>query len=738
MTEDRTLARLAAALGIEPSYIDAAGIARLAPDDTLEALCRAFGFAAETAAERRTALDALQDEARRFLVPSAVVVRKAPGGTVAIDIALEAGTASLTLEWALALEDGTLMEGRAMPAEMPLVKLAQMGRHGTEYRRWVLRDAPSHGYHRLHLDVRGRAGVHAGADLVVAPAQCFVPPALGRGRKMWGFALQLYALRSGGNWGIGDFTDLRKFVSTAAGLGADVVGLNPLHALFPSRPEHCSPYSPSSRLFLNPLYLDVAAMPGYQESVEAQRVVESERFRALHDRATHAPLVDYEAVAALKLPVLEHLFASFQRRHLGTEPSALGDAFRQFQREQGNALAQLGLFDALGERFAGQPDWRQWPEDMRKPESATVRHFAVEQRDRVEFFQYLQWECSRQLRAASAAAVQADMGIGLYQDLAVGVDRTSAEAWANQDLLAAGATVGAPPDAWNLNGQNWGLVPYDPRRLRRAKYVPLREMLRAVMGTGGAIRIDHAMGLRRLFWIPDGRQPAEGAYVRNPFEDLLGIVALESWRQGCMVVGEDLGTVPAGFRERMQQERIYSYRLLYFERSKDGEMRPAEDYPEQSVASVGTHDLATLTGYWTGRDLAIRAALGLYPSADDALAAAAERRGDKRRIVRALRRHGLLSPDDADDADDAPMSSELVLAVHRYLGSCGSGLMVVHLEDILDAVDQINLPGTTTEQPNWRRKLEPAIETMAGDPRIGALAEALRELRPGRRGKARG
>lgn len=735
MTGDDTLVRLAAALGIELAYTDVAGIARRAPDDTLEALCHAFGFAAGTAAERRAALGALQDEGRSVLVPPAVVARKAPGGTVAVDLALEAGTASVSLEWALALEDGALLEGRAVPADMPVVKVEQSGGRATEYRRWVLREAPAHGYHRLHLVARGRAALHAAADLVVAPAQCFVPPALGRGRRMWGIALQLYALRSEDNWGIGDFTDLRKFVSAAAGLGADVVGLNPLHALFPSRPEHCSPYSPSSRLFLNLLYLDVTAVSGYRETAEAQRVVESERFRSLHERAVRAPLIDYEAVAALKLPVLEHLFAWFRRRHLGTEPSVLGDAFRQFQREHGIALAQIGLFDALGERFAGEPDWRHWPEDMRKPDSAAVRHFAAERRDRIELFQYLQWECSRQLRAASIAAAEAGMGIGLYQDLAVGVDRTGAEAWANQDLLAAGAAIGAPPDAWNLNGQNWGLVPYDPRRLRRAKYLPLRETLRAVMGTGGAIRIDHVMGFRRLFWVPDGRHAADGAYVRYPFEDLLGIVALESWRQGCMVIGEDLGTVPTGFRERMQQERIYSYRLLYFDRSKDGEMRPPESYPEQSIASVGTHDLATLTGYWAGRDLAVRAGLGLYPSDEAASAAVDERRDDRRRIVRALRRRGLLP---AGDADDVPMSSALALAVHRYLASCGSGLMVVQLEDILDVADQVNLPGTTTEQPNWRRKLDPAIEALSGDPRIRALAEALGELRPRRRGKARG
>jgi (1->4)-alpha-D-glucan 1-alpha-D-glucosylmutase len=501
----------------------------------------------------------------------------------------------------------------------------------------------------------------------------------------------------------------------------------------------CSPYSPSSRLFLNILYLDATAVPDFRESNEAQQVADADRFRALRSRAAGAALVEYGDVAALKLPVLEQLYASFLRKHLGgdgSEPSARGDAFRRFQRERGDALVRLGVFEALSERFAGRPDWRDWPEEFRTPDSDAVRRFADEREDRVEFFQYLQWECDRQLHAASAAAADADMGIGLYQDMAVGLDRAGAEAWANRHLLANGASIGAPPDDWNLKGQNWGLVPYDPRRLRHARYMPLREMFRALMAAGGALRIDHVMGLRRLFWIPDGRAPSEGAYVRYPLEDLLGIVALESWRQRCMVIGEDLGTVPAGFRETMQRERIYSYRLFYFARRKDGAIAAPDDYPPQSVASVSTHDLATLPGYWTGHDLAVRAALGLFPSAETERSAAESRREDRKRIVETLRQHGLLPSTEEPGAGEMPF--ELVLAVHGYLAQCGSRLMVVQLEDILNIVEQANMPGTTTEHPNWRRKVEPGLDALAADPRVDAVAAALRALRPGPAGKTRG
>ena len=734
MTGDETLSNLAAALGIEPDYTDALGVKRHAPDETIAALCGAFGFDVSP-----NAVDALRHEAHRTLLPPAAVVRKAPGGPVSVDITVEVGRAANPFEWTLTLEDGAVVEGRATPADMMLVRDPSMGGQRVERRRWVLRDTPAHGYHRLHLASRRGGGPDSVADLIVAPTQCYVPPALGRNTRLWGFALQLYGLRSGTNWGIGDFSDLHSFIRTAASLGADIVGLNPLHALFPSRPEACSPYSPSSRLFLNILYLDVTAVPDFRESNEAQRVADADRFRALRGEAVRAPLVAYGDVAALKLPVLEQLYASFRQKHLGgdgSEPSARGDAFRRFQRERGDALVRLGVFEALSERFAGRPDWRDWPEAFRTPDSDAVRRFAEEREDRVEFFQYLQWECDRQLHAASAAAADAEMGIGLYQDIAVGLDRTGAEAWANRHLLADGASIGAPPDDWNLKGQNWGLVPYDPRRLRQARYMPLREMFRALMAPGGALRIDHVMGLRRLFWIPDGRAPSEGAYVRYPFDDLLGIVALESWRQRCMVIGEDLGTVPAGFRERMQRERIYSYRLFYFARGKNGAIAAPEDYPPQSVASVSTHDLATLPGYWTGHDLAVRAALGLFPSAETERDAAETRREDRERIVEALRQYGLLPPGEEPSAGAMPF--ELVLAVHRYLAQCGSRLMVVQLEDILDIVEQANMPGTTTEHPNWRRKVGPDLDALAGDPRVLTLAAALRALRPGPVGKAHG
>ncbi len=732
MTGDETLSGLAAALGIEPDYTDAMGVARRAPDETIAALCGAFGVDPSPAA-----LDALRHEARQYPLPPAVVIRKTPGGPVAVDLAIEAGKAAVPLEWTLTLEDGAVLEGRILPADMALVRGSSSGRYGTEYRRLVLRDAPPHGYHRLHVAARRGAVQDGVSDLIVAPMQCYLPPALGRDRRMWGFALQLYALRSDANWGIGDFTDLQKFVEMAAGMGADIVGLNPLHALFPFRPEAYSPYSPSSRLFLNILYLDATAVPDFRESNEAQCVAAADRFRSLRDQAARAPLVEYRDVAALKLPVLEQLYASFRRKHLGgDEPSARGDAFRRFQRERGGPLARLGIFEALSEHFAGRPDWRAWPEAFRAPDTEAVRRFAAERQDRVEFFQYLQWECERQLEAASATATDAEMGVGLYQDLAVGLDPTGAEAWANQHLLASGAAIGAPPDAWNLKGQNWGLVPYDPKRLRRARYGPLRSMFRAIMATGGAMRIDHAMGLQRLFWIPDGGQPVDGAYVRYPFEDLLGIVALESWRQRCMVIGEDLGTVPAGFRERMRRERIYSYRLFYFERSKDGAPAAPEDYPAGSVAAVSTHDLATLPGYWTGRDLAVRAELDLYPSAELERATVLARQEDRKRMVEALRGRGLLASMEELPADAMPF--DLALAVHRYLAQCSSRLMAVQLEDILDIVEQANVPGTTTEHPNWRRKMPENLDALAADPRMRALAAALRELRPGAARKARG
>jgi 4-alpha-glucanotransferase len=387
----------------------------------------------------------------------------------------------------------------------------------------------------------------------------------GEERRLWGIAAQLYLLRTATDWGIGDFGDLRSLVELAAARGADVIGLNPLHAMFTDNPEHASPYSPASRLLLNVLNIDVTAVPELLECPDTRELIASEGFRAGLEACRAKPLVDYAAVTAIKLSVLEMLFDSCRT----ATDQARWQAFEAYRRERGEVLERNCLFLALREHFAGRDpahaDWHAWPEEYRDPASPAVTAFAAENRRRIDFLAWLQWVADTQLGAAAAAAAERGMAVGLYRDLAVGADRAGAETWADAAAVVSGAQVGAPPDIYNPAGQDWGLPPFHPRALREEGYRSFVELVRANMRHAGGLRIDHVMGLQHLYWVPQGQKPSAGAYVRYPMEDLLGILALESHRQRCLVVGEDLGTVPEGFRERMAAADILSYRVLFFE-----------------------------------------------------------------------------------------------------------------------------------------------------------------------------
>jgi 4-alpha-glucanotransferase len=393
----------------------------------------------------------------------------------------------------------------------------------------------------------------------------------------------------------------------------------------------------------------------------------------------------------------------------------------------GEALEQHARFDALHEHAlltTGAWSWQEWPEPLRHPDSPEVAAFAREHQERVDFFAYLQWLADQQLRQAQARARAAGMQLGLYTDIAVGVSPAGATAWANPGVSLSGVSAGAPPDLFNLHGQNWGLAPLSPAGLREGAYALFAATLRHNMRHAGAVRIDHVMGLQRLFWIPDGAAPADGAYVRYPFADLVHIIALESERHRCLVIGEDLGTVSRGFRPAMQRAGLLSCRVLYFEREQSGAFLPPEGYPRQALVSVSTHDLPTLRGFWTGRDLKWRDFFARFPDENASKSAHAERQRDRVLLLQALRRAGLLPAGiDSEEPPDEP-SDELVLAVHRYLARTPGHLLMVQMEDALDEEEQPNLPGAQVH-PNWRRKLARDLEQFATEPLVGRIAEAM-------------
>lgn len=561
--------------------------------------------------------------------------------------------------------------------------------------------------------------------------QAYLPPALANGARRWGLNIQLYGLRSRRNWGIGDFTDLAQLTRLVAKAGGSFVGVNPLHARIEAWPEHASPYSPSHRGFLDPLYLDLEALPEFASCDEARRRLASAEFQARLQRLRETPLVDYAGVAALKREILPLLWQTFQNG-----PSARQAAFTAWRAQEGERLERYARFCALSAYFAREDcrraGWTSWPIAFHDPDSPAVAEFALAHPEAIAYQAWLQWLCQEQLAAAERAGQAAGLELGLYLDLAVGAIADGGEVWAEQSLYAVGASAGAPPDELNLLGQDWGLPPFVPHRLEARAAAPYRELLMANMRPGGILRIDHVMMLARLFWVPQGVAAIEGAYVRYPFALLLKALAETSNEQRCLVIGEDLGTVPEGFREQMAAARIFSYRPLIFERDSEGQFKLPEAMPERALIAASTHDLPTLQGFWLGVDLALRDALALFPNADTRERLYRERDWDRGRLLWALERAGLLPVGIGKDPATLPeLPFSLIEAIHVYLARSRAQLFVVAAEDLFGVREQTNVPGTTeSQQPNWRRRLPACLEDWENDERVMALFAAIRRERP--------
>ena len=697
------LGRLAEAAGIEARYWDIAGRLREISPDTARLLLAALGYPGATEAEALESLAQLEEAPWRETLPPVVIA--AQEQEIVIPLRLPA-VARGCLRWKIDLESGVQASGEAAIADLEVEAGGACNGRDLLLRRLRLPAQPS-GYHHVHVE----GTTDLATQIVVAPPRCHLPP---HDRRYWGIATQLYAMRSQDNWGIGDFTDLRTLIEWAGANGAAAVAVNPLHALFVDTPQEASPYSPSSRLFLNPLYLDVTAIADFAESAEARAGASSNLVRM----ARAAEFVDYPIVAAAKLAVLEQLYAHFCMAH-GSANDIRGQLWRKFVADGGRDLHQFSTFQTLSERF-GTHNWHAWPQSWRQP--VPPERLPRDLLDRTGFFKYLQWQCALQLSAAAEAG--RSMAIGLCNDLSVGVATTSSDHWANQELFLSGVRVGAPPDPFNEKGQEWGVVPFNPRRLRATGYAHFIALLRANMRDGGALRVDHVMGWQRLFLIPEGASPSEGAYLRFPLDDLLAIAALESRRKRCLTIGEDLGTAPAGLRERMAATGLLSCRVLYFEHD-DAHFRSPHEIPQSVTVSVGTHDLATLRGYWTAEDIAAKARLGILTGGLERQARD-ERSRDKHLLLQALAEEGLCPP-----LDDAPWTPQLADAIHAYLARSPALLFMVQLDDLIHETHQVNLPGSIADIPNWRRRLGQSLEEMATNPTLAqSMAVISRERGP--------
>ena len=702
-----SLVELARRFGIATEYEDWTGRRVLVAEDTLVAVLAALGVAAGTEGERNDALTAKRRSYWERRMPATIVGRAGEQIRFWVHV-----THSEPAEVRLQLEDGT-MRGGAQQVDNFTPPFEVDGRLIGEASFVLPTDLPV-GYHRVHL-LSG--GFQASTALIVTPDWLGLPEQLGA-RRAWGLAAQLYSVRSRHSWGVGDLTDLTDLaVWSASRHGADYVLVNPLHAAAPPRPMEPmepSPYLPTSRRFFNPLYLRVEAIPEYAELTKRGRV---RRLRSeVQRRAGRLDAIDRDSAWVAKRAALELLHRL--PRSAGREL-----AYAAFRDREGRALDDFATWCALAEEYGG--DWHRWPESLRHPDGVAVGGFVERNSGAVDFHRWLQWQLDEQLASAQSQALRAGMSLGVMHDLAVGVHPDGADAWALQDVMALGVTAGAPPDEFNQLGQDWSQPPWRPDRLDEQEYRPFRALIRAVLRHAGGVRIDHIIGLFRLWWIPQGAPPTDGTYVRYDHEAMIGIVALEAHRAGALVVGEDLGTVEPWVRDYLLLRGVLGTSILWFELDRDGNGAPlpAERWREYCLSSVTTHDLPPTAGYLAGDHVRLRESLGLLtrPAADELESDRAELAA----WMAELRRVGLLADGEGDP-------EAVVLALYRYLGRTPSRLLGVALTDAVGDCRTQNQPGTTDEYPNWRVSLTGPdgravlLEDVFTDRRAAALVEAVR------------
>ncbi|MDX7987126.1 4-alpha-glucanotransferase [Xenorhabdus sp. 12] len=639
--------------------------------------------------------------------------------------------------------------------------------HGRCQHHFTLSTLLPLGYHTLTLIPE--AGQENGSQrqsvqsqsmqLIVAPERCYEPQAIKNGEKLWGACIQLYTLRSETNWGIGDFGDLKFMLRKLAPLGGAFVGLNPLHAIYPAMPENASPYSPSSRHWLNIIYIAVNQVEDFKYSADSQAWWQLPETQLKLQQARQTEWVDYSTVMALKMSALRLAYPHFKSR-LETDPQQIH--FQQFVLKGGTTLYFQAAYDALHHKLHGENSiywgWPVWPEEYREPESEAVKAFCHAHSEEVEFFLWLQWLADTQLAECFSISQANHMPIGIYRDLAVGVAQGGSETWCNRNIYCTKASVGAPPDILGPKGQNWGLPPMNPHVLKAQAYQPFIELLRSNMRHCGALRIDHVMSLLRLWWIPQGETADKGVYVYYPVDDLLAILALESQRNHCLVIGEDLGIVPEEIVDKLRIQGVYSYKVFYFERNDKGEYRSPDEYPVQAMATITTHDLPTLRGFWQKGDLTLGESIGLYPDKALLTELYTERKRCKQALLASLNQYGYLSEPAIMSTEDnlhppqqttlqqstsqnairqkalqteneLPMSAPINQGIHRYIAHSNCALLGLQPEDWLDMASPVNIPGTTTEYPNWRRKLTATLETIFADEHINQLLQTVNEYR---------
>lgn len=682
---DEAVSALARRAGLAVEWRDYANKKHRVSSETLRRILAALGLPCDTADDLAHSREQLRSPGLPPLMT----------GTTGEPIELPIGRDRTPASVRVTVEGGAVMQIRVRP-----------GRNGAQ-----LAGIGQPGYHLLELDEQRTI-------LSVAPPRCFTladatPPA-----RLWGLAVQTYSLRSSGDCGVGDMAGVAALARNAATFGADALALSPFHALFAADATHYSPYAPSTRLFYNPIYADPRSLFG---EARVQKATAQAGADAASAEFAGRPLIDWPASVKIKMSVLRRLFEDFSSHDLAVGSNPLALDFSRFREAGGGLLQDHAVFEALyAVRVAADPsawNWRNWPEAWRHPRTNEVASVARAHRHEILFHCFLQWVADRSLAAAQQAARQAGMRVGLIADLAVGMSSAGSHAWTNQQDILGGLEIGAPPDLYNRKGQNWGLTTFSPRALCAGGFAPFIATVRACLRHCGGVRIDHAMGFLRLWVIPRGAEPHEGAYLAYPLDDLLRLIALESHRHRAIVIGEDLGTVPAGFRGRLAKAGIYGMRVLWFERRRNQFIAP-QDWLPDTVAMTSTHDLPTVAGWWRGHDIETRRQLQLVRDAEDQRAV---RQKERRRLWRAFTRSQA-----ACGEPPAPNETEHVAdAAMNFIAQTRSQLTLAPLEDVLALEDQPNLPGTIDEHPNWRRRYPGEAENLLEPPEIRRRLEPL-------------
>ena len=588
---------------------------------------------------------------------------------------------------------------------------------------WVKLPQLACGYYTLSAETGGKSCF---VRLIVAPESVYQPKLLANGGRMNGLTMHLYSLRSERNWGIGDFTDLLNLMKYAAEKKLDFVGINPLHALFTSKPAFASPYSPSSREWLNPIYLDVEKVGAFTYNEQLKNWLAQPKIRQRIAALRITETVTYTAVWACKRDALHMAFNAFEQDTCEAAENERA-AFEAFVLEKGKALQGFGLFEALDQYYSrpGQVGWQSWPSEFHHPDGEAVEKFARSHEREIRFYMWLQWLCAEQLREVNQAAVEYGVKLGIYGDLAVGVARGSADTWLNRQDYCMDLSVGAPPDPLGPTGQNWDLPPLNPLMLKHTGYEKFAHLLRENMRLYGVLRIDHVMALCRLWWVLNGKTADFGAYVHYDAEVMFAILALESRRNRCVIIGEDLGTVPDEARHLLNRYQVFSYKVMYFSKGWNGFQLP-EEYPEQAITVISTHDVAPLAGYWTGKDLDTMFKLGTLPDAAAFQTALDEREHDKADLLDKLKETGCLG---ADVQMPAKADETLLAALHKYGALSRSKLYAVQLENLLGVIDNLNVPGVTEGYPNWAQKMPVSLEDFLQHRLMGGQLAIIDEVR---------